>query len=73
MDVGSDPVLLHSGYYLTDVSIFNGVLYWLKAGSADGIAVVTKYDSDADRTWNFTEVSIFSWPKAMQIVQIPPN
>ena len=30
MDVGSDPVSIHSGDYLRDVSIFNGVLYWLK-------------------------------------------
>ena len=75
MDVGSDPVSLHSGDYLdlTDVSILNGTLYWLDGGGNNGVAVMTNYDSAADQTWDFTEVSLFRTPTRMQIVQLPPN
>ena len=74
MDVGSQPVLLRSGVSLSDVSIFNGVLYWLQDDiQLKGIAVMTDYESDEDRAWNVTEVGLFNDPWKMQIVQIPAN
>ena len=65
VDVGSGPVLLQSGHYLTDVSFFNGVLYWTKQDVPKGIAVMTDYGSDSGRTYNVTEESLFGFPRRM--------